>query len=224
MKILIATPAYGGILTTKYFQAFIATLGVLNLEGHEVSVMTLDRDALISRARNSCAMVALENKFDKLMFIDADIVWKPEHILMLLKSNKEIIGGTYPYKSLPIKLVYHTLSASTKSGHLDPKTNELEVLHLPTGFMLIDISVFKKLSKTCPLYLTWDAPTDVQKNVYDFFPIRLVKQPNTEIRKYETEDWGFCSIAREAGFKIYLQTDCVVDHLGFYQFSAREKL
>jgi hypothetical protein len=83
---------------------------------------------------------------------------------------------------------------------------------------MIDIKVFKELSKTRPKYKTWQGK---EKDVSDFFPIGLRDIEGTDVKAYETEDWGFCSVAREAGFKIYLQSKCVVDHLGFHQFSAK---
>lgn len=216
MKILLATPAYGGILTTSYFTSFLKTMSAISEAGHDMAVITMDRDALISRARNACATMALENNFDKLLFIDADMVWEPEHVFMLLKSDKKIVGGTYPYKKFPIKLVYQPLSK-----HVIEENGEAEVLNLPTGFMLIDTAVLKAMTKTCLQYEWFDEASKIRKNIYDFFQIGLIERPNTDIRLYQTEDWGFCSQAREeAGFKVYLQTNCIVDHLGFHQFSA----
>ena len=217
MKILLATPAFGGILTTRYFDSFLKTMGAISEAGHEMSVITMDRDALISRARNALATLALENNFDKLLFIDSDTVWEPEHVFMLLNSDKKIIGGTYPYKKFPIKLVYQPLPK-----HFVLENGEAEVLHLPTGFMLIDISVLKAMTKTALQYLWFDEVTKKHKNIYNFFPIGLTKVPDTNIRRYDTEDWGFCSQARGVGFKVFLQTKCVVDHLGLHQFSFRD--
>jgi hypothetical protein len=109
MKILIATPAFGGIITTRYMECFLQTMGEIGSLGHQITIGLSDRDALISRARNHLATVAMENDFDKVLFIDADNVWKPEHVFTLLKSDKHIVGGTYPYKAFPIRMVLNPL-------------------------------------------------------------------------------------------------------------------
>lgn len=215
MKLLIATPSYGGMLTTRYFEAFFETMGAVQAAGHEINTLMYERDALVSRARNACAMIALKSGADKVLFIDSDVVWLPEHVLRLLRSDKQIIGGTYPYKKFPIKLVYNAL------GPVDPfeagAHDEVEVQHLPAGFLLIDMAVFKSLVKTQPLYRCWDEQTKSYRADCDFFPIRIVKGAGA-VGTYETEDWGFCSVAREAGFKVYLNTKCVVGHVGSHQF------
>lgn len=214
-------------------------MSALNDAGHEFSVVTMDRDGLISRARNMCGMIAMDGGFDKLLFVDADIVWEPQDVLTLLNSDKKIIGGTYPYKGLPINLVFNALPehqdlfSERKKSVYDYENfkkkyaeynGEVEVYNLPTGFMLVDVSVFKRLTASRPQYTSIDPMDKEQKKItkiYDFFPIQLSKIPDSDCMTYETEDWGFCSTAKQAGFKIYLQTKCVVDHLGFHKFSIR---
>ncbi len=236
MRILIATPAYGGLLTTGWFTSFLETLGEMPKHGHHISVLTVDRDALISRARNTSAMVALENKFDKVMFIDSDHIWKPEQLLMLLKSDKKIVGGTYPYKRMPLGLVFNAIPEHRDIWDIHDKSmdsykrfcdkyaesnGEVEVHNLPTGFMLIDIEVLKTMANTRPRYVSSHMTADKTKDVVDFFPVGLVREIGKDTYKYNTEDWGFCDAAREAGFKIYLQTKCVVDHIGQHIYSVR---
>lgn len=225
MKLLIATPAYNGTLTTDYFTSFLGMLPALSSQGVQVGVYTAERDGLISRARNACAMFAMENGFDKVLFIDSDIVWKPSDVEKLLSSTHLIVGGTYPYRSMPLTLVVahkdlHDKSiksyASWVNDHAD-ENMEVEVHYLPTGFMLVDTDVFRTLMKVRPVYDTFDVVTKSLTTAYDFFPIQI----KSDERKYEAEDWGFCSLARENGFKIYLRADVIVDHLGVHRFSMR---
>lgn len=225
MKLLIATPAYNGNLTTDYFNAFLQSLPMFNSLGVQVSVLTSERDGLISRARNSCAMFAMENEYDKVLFIDSDIVWKPIDVEKLLTSTKHIVGGTYPYRSLPLNLVVMHEDLKDKSvksyaafvqKHAD-ENFEIEVKYLPAGFLLVDTNVFRKLEKVRPAYDTFDVVTQTLTTAYDFFPIQIL----SDQRKYEAEDWGFCTTARENGFKIYLRADVIVDHVGAHRFSVR---
>jgi len=236
MKIFLCTPAYGGQLHTRWFGSWMESTAAAAQAGYLMSVFLMDRDALISRARNICATTALENGFDKLMFIDNDIVWKPDQLLMLLESKREIIGGTYPIKKFPINPVFNVIKEHFDDFPLDTKNmeqynefvkkradenGEVEVHHIPTGFLLIDCKVFKDLTKTQSKYESYDSVSKKRRVIYDFFPIQLVPQEGTDIKIYQTEDWGFCNAAHSAGYKIYLQTKCVVDHIGTHQYSAR---
>lgn len=162
------------------------------------------------------------------MFIDADIAWKASDLDLLLRSGREIIGGTYPIKSLPMRLNFNPLPGQTEEfgEHRDmaafeqyrakyaASTGEVEVAHIPTGFMLIDVNVFRALVIRGKVehYTTFQIDTGEVKEYHDFFPTRI------ENDRYESEDWAFCSIAREAGFKVYLQTQIVCRHLGNYLY------
>jgi hypothetical protein len=234
MKILIATPAHGGMITTRYLASFIETTGTVNGKGHRISWTSIE-DGNVGQARNKAADIALENKFDKLLFIDSDVVWKAEQVMMLLESDKEIVGGTYPNRGFPIRLVFNALpderdlfqdTKRTVQDFLNFKNKyagqngEVEIAHLPTGFMLIDVNVFRKMKATTPKYKSRDSATQELKILHDFFPFRLVQPVDSEVCMYETEDWGFCTEARRLGIKVYLQTKCIVDHIGQQRFSV----
>ncbi len=210
MNLLIATPSYGGILTTGYFNSFLKTMAQLSGSNVNVSVMVDDRDALISRSRNKLATFALESKrIDKMLFIDSDIVWTPNDVLLLLASKKDIIGGVYSYKKFPINPVVNGLSEKSELN----KDGEVEVKTLPCGFMMIDVSIFKSLSKRTQKYKFFDEVDQTHKFIYDFFPIGI-----NEDEVYNTEDWGFCDIARKDGNKVWLHTKVKLGHIGSHEY------
>lgn len=234
MKILIATPVFNSMMHMKYVNSFLSTSAVLSAHGHQVTLAMNDRDGLISMARNFCAKAAMEKGFDKLLFIDADIVWRPEDVLKLLESKEMIVGGTYPYKELPIRLVFNAMTFDvpqlrnkTVEEFLDfnswmksctPDWNgELEVKALPTGFLMIDVSVFNKLKDVTPTYIRAGSPGQQQRLEHNFFRVGLYKDDKGQ-NLYETEDFGFCNLARENGYKIYLQTKVVVGHVGLHEY------
>ncbi len=229
MNILLATPCQG-TLSSKWFNSYLRTQAAVTNVGHTLAVIVMDRDNFIARARNFCAVFAMEKNFDKLLFIDADQVWTPEQVLLLLRSTNPIVGGTYPYKELPLKLVFNPLPEHELPNRSPPsflayakkyanEKGEIEVLHLPTGFLLIDVQVFKTLLPHTKKYSWVDPQTKEKRIVPDFFRFGLVKPEGEEIYFYETEDWGFCTFARSCGFKIHLQMGAVIDHIGQYQYS-----
>lgn len=227
MKLLVCTPAFGGHITSLYLQSMIMTTSGLLNDGISFAIYTIENESLISRARNKCAMYALEHGFDRLFFIDADMIWNYEDFKRIVNSDKLIVGGTYPIKEYPICINWNPLRDNGffplsrsevnfkdfRKQYAD-KDGEVEVLHIPTGFMAIQCSVFKDLAESgrvVPYYYK-ESHSSAVKTSFEFFPVRVTEQ------EYESEDWAFCRIAREAGFKIYLQTKSVCGHTGIMHY------
>jgi hypothetical protein len=58
-------------------------------------------DSLVSRARNNLIAKGMVDKdTTHFMFIDSDITWNPVDLLKLILSDKPLIGGVYPVKSI----------------------------------------------------------------------------------------------------------------------------
>ncbi len=232
MKVLIATPAYGGMVTTRYLHSLIQTLAWCNSQDIDTELHMQESESLISRGRNTCGTYAIKNGFDKMLFIDADMIFTPEKVKMLLDSNEKIVGGTYPLKNHPITLNFNPLQDQRDlfGDHRQQdnyiawvkkyadKNGEAEVMHIPTGFMLIDTEVLAKLTYKVPWYQSFQPETKQTTTYYDFFPVRV--QDN----QYESEDWAFCSIAREHGYKVVLQTKAVCGHTGVMHYGLGQHI
>lgn len=228
-SVLIATPAFGGMLTTNYVDSLLNTIEWLGKESIPFMHYTLGNESLITRGRNNCAMLALHYNIDKLLFIDADIGWRPEDVMRLYYSKQLIVGGAYPVKTYPISLnfnplhvhknEYFTTADRSEAAFLKFKEEandqtEVEVEHIATGFMMIDLKVLRKLKETTPEYSEFDLTLNQHRRYYDFFKCGEYKG------QYESEDWYFCRKAREADFSIWLQMEAIVTHSGFHTFKA----
>lgn len=227
LKVVIATPAYGGLVTTQYLGSLLTTAVMAATDNVKLSVYTMDNESLIPRARCKCAQFAMSQDFHKLLFIDADLAWSWEDVKRLLDSDKDIVGGTYPIKTHPITLNLNTLKEhehvyNANKRHLKDfmqlreyadKNGEIEVRHIPTGLMCINIDVFNKLRSKVPNFVHLSPSTGEVENMYEFFPIG-VKNGN-----YMSEDWAFCELARENGYKIHLNVKSVATHTGSFTYS-----
>lgn len=234
MKILIATPCYGGTLTTKYFASALETCQFFQSREIDYGFLTLSTESLIPRGRNRCVSYALNNGFTHLLFIDADMVWTTDHIKNLIDAKKQVIGGTYPIKAWPVCLNLNALPdkglevfnskrgidnfTELKNKYAD-KDGVLEVKNVPTGFLLIDCAVLEQLKEKVNKYTTFDAATGTRAEHYDFFPIGVM--PNGE---YLSEDWAFCEILRANDISVHLHTDCVLGHTGVHHYFANQIL
>lgn len=234
MKVLIGSPAYGGMVMTDYLVSMANTIRGFIRDNVDYTLYTLTNESLINRGRNTIANAALEGGFDKLVFIDADMGWTYSDMCLLLNSPKVIVGGTYPLKALPIALNFNPLpehfdifEEEGPSGKTYKKTlekmalykekycdinGEVQVMHVPTGFLSINVSVLQQLKDKVASYDQRDFATGKVTHIYEFFPIRVKNNV------LESEDWAFCSIARENGIPIFMNANIVTTHQGTYTF------
>jgi hypothetical protein len=232
MRLLVSTPASGGMLYLGYVDSLIQTLSKALAEGLVTGMQFhfQGKESLIHRARDRAAMFMIEGGFDKLLTIDADITWTYEDFKRIVTSDKDIVGGSYPLKTFPIVVNFNPLTDkggelfSTNRGmdldaftkfkekYADPETGLAEVMHLPTGFLCVTRRVFEKLGETAEPYENFDSSSGQRKRFMHFYP--------SDVKNYilRSEDWSLCDNARDAGFPIYFDTRVVCAHTGNFDF------
>ncbi len=234
LRVLVATPASGAMVTLQYMLSFIATAeGCRNKrQGKrpiDLGLYTLGNESLISRGRDHCAAVAMYQKWDRLFFIDSDQGWTFEQFEMIINSDKPIIAGITPLKTLPIALnflpkesdefyfkdrmrSYESLLAM-REGHGQP---EINVGYVGTGFFCIDVAkVLMPMSEQAASYRYPNPRTGQLTTHWQFFRT----MPIGGMAK--SEDWGFVSFARECGIETWINADVAVTHTGAMTFDAR---
>lgn len=225
-KCLVATPAYGGMLTDHYVQSMLETQKHMMMEQIEMSVLILSNESLINRGRNKCAQMALNGGFTDLFFIDADIGWSPTDFMKILKSPQHVVGGTYPMKMLPVNLNYNLLyedrliyqTSHIKSVEImkqliaDKGTEEIPVQHIPTGFMRISDTALKRLKPKVANYHQQNPRTGEMEDFWEFFPVG-VKDKNLM-----SEDWYFCELCKDAKIPVYMNCSVILNHVGTYNY------
>ena len=213
-KVHICMPCYGGMLTESTFMSFIRWSNTARQLGIDYTVETLTNESLISRARNTMVAKFLSNPDSThLMFIDADIGWEPWHLLLLLHHDKDVIGGMYPLKGLPIKWCVNGI----EGGETEDLGRLQEVSKTGTGFMLIKREVFAKLvdhPATVPFINDIGLDPALNKDMRTFF--------DTDVRegRYYSEDWTFCENWRDLGGKVWIDKRVLLKHTGTYTYDA----
>jgi hypothetical protein len=213
-------PCYGGQLTESTFMSFIKWANTCRQLGIDWTVETMTNESLISRARNTLTAKFLNTEGSThLMFIDADIGWEPWHLLALLNADKDVIGGLYPMKSLPVKWCVNGIPGADEN---DP-SGLVEVTKTGTGFLLMKRHVFEKLNQHPAVKpFTNDIGLDPALNVY------MKTYFDTAVRegRYYSEDWTFCENWRDLGNQIFVDKRVLLKHTGTYvfDFGTHEKL
>jgi len=238
--IFVATPMYGGLCTGMYTSGIMQLVGTCGQNGIKMYFSFMMNESLITRARNSMAYDFLESDATHLMFIDADISFNPNDIVSMIKADKDIICGLYPKKEInwvdvaeavkrgvpPDQLANHTGAfvvnlphgVETTEGNVN---SPIEIANGGTGFMLIKRNVFEKLADKVPNYTNdmYHAVDTVRKVkiIKEFFATSIDEESNRLL----SEDYHFCKIAREAGFKVYAAPWASFGHTGSYTFSGK---
>jgi hypothetical protein len=220
-RVHMCMPCYGGQLTESTFMSYIKWANTARQLGLDWTVETMTNESLISRARNTLTAKFLHTKESThLMFIDADIGWEPWHLLVMLDAQKDVIGGLYPMKSLPIKWCVNGIPGQPEPT---PEQNLIEVSKTGTGFMLIKRDVFEKLdahpaTKPFKNDIGLDPALDPYMKTYF----------DTAVRegRYYSEDWTFCENWRDIGGQVWVDKRVLLRHTGTYTFAhdAQEKL
>jgi hypothetical protein len=238
-KIFVATPMYGGLCVGGYTVGLLNTVQEFMRHGMQLYYAHMMNESLITRARNTLAYDFLDTDATHLMFIDADITFNPADIVSMVNADKDIICGLYPKKEINWKTVaqavkqgvdYKDLPNYTGSfvvnlvGGVTESTGDvntpMEIDNGGTGFMLIKREVFETLKPTVPTY-TNDMILIVDKNpvkkiIHEFFATSIDEVSNRLL----SEDYHFCKIARQAGFKVYAAPWANLTHSGTYNFSG----
>ena len=238
-KIFVATPMYGGLCVGGYTVGLLNSVQEFMRNGMQLYYAHMMNESLITRARNTLAYDFLDTDATHLMFIDADITFNPADIVSMVNADKDIICGLYPKKEINWKTVADAVKSGVEYQELPNYTgsfvvnlvgdvaqatgdvNEpMEIDNGGTGFMLIKRNVFETLKPTVPTY-TNDQILIVDKNpvkkvIHEFFATSIDEVSNRLL----SEDYHFCKIARQAGFKVYAAPWANLTHSGTYNFSG----
>lgn len=236
MKVLIATPMYGGMCTAGYTSSMIELFKRASfLEDIQLEFMYGVNEALVTRARNMCVSIFLKSDATHLLFIDSDIQFNAEQIIAMLRTKKDFVCGIYPKKKIDWDAVKHHAVMGIRPDQLQARSSEylfipsgdmvqdadglIEIERAGTGMMMISRTVFETLSNQVQSFKL-EAP--VMSNVrfedteeYKEFFYTCV-DPTTKI--FLHEDFNFCRLWKETGGKIYGASWVALKHIGTHTF------
>lgn len=206
-SILFCTPCYGGMIHEAHFRSCLALKEELTKIGLAHDWLTGRNESLVTRARNEMTCSLLQTDHTHMMWLDADIEFESEHVAKLWNMDADIAVGVYAMKK-PDKQWFAAWKDGALVRDLDQYKEPIEVDYAGTGFMMIRREVIETLAKTVPSY---EGPSGRVPALY-MTPIHN--------DGFESEDYHFCRIAREAGFKVMMDPSVRLKHWGQYAFGA----
>ena len=216
-SIFIAMPCYDSVKINTMLSIF-KLIQQLSKSGIEVGINTF-KSPLIHQARNHLTAVFLTTQYTHLLFIDSDVEFEPEAVIRMIVAKKDVICTPYRVKSEDI--TKHIYPVEFKD-HKDIKGLPGALVELeagPTGLMLIDRKVFKKIIKNNPKLKIKNqavpSPGASQEFYYSFFNFGFIEGYTLG------EDVSFCRLARANDFKIYANIESPTAHHGSFAWRGK---
>ena len=199
-KVCLATTAYDNP-DASYTYSIQASREALHAAGIQTAYSLLQGNCHVDDARNRIVQEFLLSDCDDLIFLDADVSWRPADLVRLCGHDVDLVGGVYPYRSQSARI---DMPVRMFADIVTPDERGLVAVEgLPTGFMRIRRTVLKTLSATAPGY--WN-----KEDRRSRIPIIFERVLKDEIR------WGgdlnFCNKWRRAGGEVYADYEMVLGH------------
>jgi hypothetical protein len=232
-SIYVATPCYGGLLTSHYTMSVLALSKYAAANGFEVDVHLLGRDSLVTRSRNTLVADFLaSDDATHLMFIDADIGFLPQAVHRMLAFDEDVVAGMYPAKALrwdvpdrirdrepPAQAALQYVGRFCDRDELELRMGFATGVYCGTGFMLMKRDVLTRMVAAYPETAygsdhVYTADGGATGSLHALFECMI----DPETREYLSEDFGFCKRWRAIGGKIWLDIEAALTHTGSYDF------
>ncbi len=235
--LMVATPCYGGQVTTAYANSLLKLQTACRSHAIDFEWLMLSGDALITRARADLVAHFLGRPDPThLLFIDADIGFEPEQVFRLIDFGADMAAAAYPAKRIDWGRVREVVAA----GLPEPQSTALEyvfevadparivarggfakVRYAGTGFLMIRRLVLTALCAAYPQlkYRHTSSSIDpLAKSPYRFALFDCMIDQSSGV--YLSEDYAFCRRWTDLGGEIWVDVESRLTHVGPIAFAG----
>jgi hypothetical protein len=149
--------------------------------------------------------IAVENDFDGILWIDADMEWDPQWALDVVNSGKDVLGLPVIKKSATEE------SYNVKCNIEDLLINEaglIKVQSIGTGFLYMSMAAITHLWNNSEAY------------VHNGQNRRWIFEVKVQDGDIISEDVLVCKKLNEAGFEVFIDPSKTCNHVGQLKFSG----
>ena len=196
MKTLIAIPC-GDTIPADTFQSAIS------LRVESPVQFTLVRGSLVYDARNRLAEIAVTGGFDRILYLDSDMVFEPDMLQRFhaqLDEGREVVCGLYTTRKPPIHTTLYSAMYLTKDEN---EKFSRPVLERMEGYPLNEPFRVKGCGFAGVML-----QVDVLRRITDIFGAPFSPLPGFG------EDLSFCLRAAELGIEIWCDPRIRFGHVG----------
>lgn len=172
--------------------------------------VSLNGEAGINRSRSIMASRwYTETADDVFLMLDDDIIFSPEEaerLVTLCREGHDIICAGYPVRDGGHVALRGYGHAPFSFGPAEPP---VEIRYASTGFLAVHRRVLDTLIPTLPL-----CHGNQPWAFWPLFDFKTIEDEAAGGHNYLSEDWNFCQMALDAGFKVWLDPSIRLKHLG----------
>jgi hypothetical protein len=207
MKLFIAIPCYQG-MPVQFVHCVFQTHWPKDSKLHMVS-----GNSWLGLARGIAAADFLSTDCTHILYIDSDIIFSQEHIDRITSHDEAIVGGFYAKKEAKRDWVWvcNSLPDDKEAEFMDGRLKK--VAYMGGGFLLVRRDVFDEMITVYGKEIGFKED-ETGRQMWDFFTVGVHRPSN----RWLSEDWWFCQRARDMGFTVYGDTNCILKHLGTAEY------
>jgi hypothetical protein len=169
----------------------------------------------IDHGRCMLATYALAEGFDEIIWIDADVSFRPEAVERLRSHGLPFVAGIYAKKK------YGQLATELLPGTSQLKLGQgaelIEVWGTPPGFLYTRRELYEAMRQRCELPMCDEA---FDRPVLPFFLPMVIE--HEQGHRYLTESYAFCERVRRSGHRVMADPAIRLFHIGTANYSWEE--
>ncbi len=249
-SLFLGVPMYGGMAHMHFITGVVQLTRKCAEIGIRLETYFLANESLVQRARNTVVDQFLQSDCSHMIFIDADIGFDADSVIMMLAMMAEdgpydVLTAPYPKKNISWEKVQAAVGQGLATD--DPAqlanyvgdfvvnfknvtagesvTIDLQepfaVSEAGTGFMMIRRATFEKVKVAFP---ERDYVSDLHRSP-GFDPERTMHAYfdcviDPETKRYLSEDYYFCRTVWKAGMSVHMCGWMQLTHTGAYTFGG----
>ena len=233
LHLVIGTPMYGGMCTSEYTDSLLKLSESCNKSGVKLTTIFLGNESLFQRGRTTIAHHFMNlPDATHLLFIDADIKFRVEDIVRMIKADKELIIGPVALKGYN----WEEIRAAALAGEedigrtggvfninllpdikMEDENEPFEIEHGGNAFMMIRRDCLEALEPHTPIYTNGGRSLPDGVEIKDYFRVEINKDTNHLL----SEDYFFCHSYRQVGGKVWCAPWVETGHFGSHLFNGK---
>lgn len=204
MKTLVAIPCMD-MVQTRFMFCCLRLLHVGDVE------FSMTESSLIYDSRNKLAKKAVDDGFDRVLWLDSDMVFEPdlmEQLSLRLDYGCDFVCGLYMTRREPIgPVIYKACGAKEENGNVTPFVEVYRDYPRDSLFQIAACGFGGVMMKTSLL-----------KEVMDKYGL-----PFAPVLGFG-EDLSFCCKATQVGAKLWCDSSVKMGHVGYKNYSESDYL
>jgi hypothetical protein len=234
--IYLAVPCYGGQLNLYFVKSLLDLQEACRAREIGLHVEMMGGEALITRGRSRLAAQFLAHpRATHILYIDADIGFRPENVFRLLDADKDVIAAVCPLKQIDWEKVRKAAKADVKDlqaasiGYVvrflptadksvEVNDGYAEVAYGGTGFLMITREAMQKLFDAYPQLRAKMRDMADNQAAETVMVFETMIEPETG--NYLSEDYAFCRRWRDLGGEIWADVSARLTHVGHAAYTG----